>query len=152
MAPYVIMVEEAFESNSWTAFFRESVLVKVPGGCEGDEGGEGGEGGEDGGGGGEGGEGGEGGCEGGVGGAGGAGGGGGGKQSSQPAKLVLPSVIHWMGVPSGTTPSATATLNGKRRGRDWNLWRIGDCTSLVAGVACATVPRAPHAPPSWWVH
>ena len=44
MAPYVIMVENAFKSNSWTAFFREAVLVKVPGGCEGGEGGEGGEG------------------------------------------------------------------------------------------------------------
>ena len=52
MAPYVIMVEEAFESNSWTAFFRESVLVKVPGGCEGGESGDDGGNGGDGGGGG----------------------------------------------------------------------------------------------------
>ena len=29
----------------------------------------------------------------------------GGKQSSQPAKVTLPSVNHWIGVPSGTTPS-----------------------------------------------
>ena len=86
IAPYVIMVEEAFKSNAWTASFREAVLVKVPGGDAGGEGGEGGEGGD--------------------GGAdGGTGGGGGRKQSSQPARLVLPSVIHWIGVPSGTTPS-----------------------------------------------
>ena len=118
MAPYMAMVEEALKSNARTAFFREAVLVKVPGGCGGGEGGDGGDdggvgggggnGGDEGGGGcgsGEGDEGGEGGCEGGVGGAGGAGGGGGGKQSSQPARLVNPSVIHWIGVPSGTTPS-----------------------------------------------
>ena len=44
MAPYLVMVEDAFKSNSRTAFLREAVLVKVPGGCEGGEGGEGGEG------------------------------------------------------------------------------------------------------------
>ena len=59
IAPYVIMVEEAFKSNAWTASFREAVLVKVPGGDAGGEGGEdGGGGGEDGGGGGGGGSGG----------------------------------------------------------------------------------------------
>ena len=42
MAPYVVMVEEASKSNAWTAFFREAVLVKVPGGCGGGEGGDGG--------------------------------------------------------------------------------------------------------------
>ena len=68
IGPYVVMVEEAFESNASTAFFRESLLIKVPGGCEG---GKGGEGGEDGGGGGEGGEGGEGGGDTGGGGDGG---------------------------------------------------------------------------------
>ena len=89
MAPYVIMVEGAFESNAWTACFSESVLVKVPGGCGGcggcggGEGGDGGDGGDDG----------------------GAGGGGGRKQSSQPARFPLESVIHSIGVPSGTTPS-----------------------------------------------
>ena len=86
MAPYVVKAEDAFKSNAWIAFFREAVLVKVPGGCEGGEGGSGGEGGE-------------------GGHDGGAGGGGGGKQSSHPAKFSLPSVIHWIGVPSGTTPS-----------------------------------------------
>ena len=131
MAPYAAMEEGAFKSNDWTAFFREALLVKVPGGCGGGKGGEGGEGGEggdeggndggeggDGGGGGGGGDGGadggggrgggDGGADGGGGrggGDGGAGGGGGGKQSSQPARLVNPSVIHWIGVPSGTTPS-----------------------------------------------
>ena len=44
MAPYATMAEDAFKSNAWTASFREAVLVKVPGGCEGGEGGEGGEG------------------------------------------------------------------------------------------------------------
>ena len=44
IVPCVVMVEDAFKSNSRTAFFREAVLVKVPGGCEGGEGGEGGEG------------------------------------------------------------------------------------------------------------
>jgi len=62
----------------------------IEGGCEGgDCGGDGGDDGDGGGGGGD----------------GGASGGGGRKQSSQPARLVLPSVTHWIGVPSGTTPS-----------------------------------------------
>ena len=88
-------------------------LTAIGGGGEGGEsggeggegGGEGGEDGGEGGGGGEGGDGGEDGGDGGGGGDGGAGGGGGRKQSSQPARLVLPSVTHWIGVPSGTTPS-----------------------------------------------
>ena len=77
--PEQVIAEEMVEGGCW-------------GGEGGDDGGDGGDGGDDGG-------------DGGGGGDGGAGGGGGRKQSSHPARLVNPSVIHWIGVPSGTTPS-----------------------------------------------
>ena len=70
-----------------------------------DGGGDGGVGDGEGGDGGCGGNGGDDGGDGGGGDDGGVGSGGGTKQSSQPARLALPSVIHWIGVPSGTTPS-----------------------------------------------
>eukprot|EP00964_Phaeocystis_antarctica_P083940 scaffold52861_cov74-Phaeocystis_antarctica.AAC.1 len=101
--PEQVIAEEMVEGGCW-------------GGEGGDDGGDGGDGGDDGG-------------DGGGGGDGGDGGGGGRKQSSHPARLVNPSVIHWIGVPSGTTPSG-----------------------LVIGVSRATVPRAPHAPHSRRVH
>ena len=43
MGPYVAMAEAAFVLNAAAAVFRESVVVKVPGGNAGGEGGEGGE-------------------------------------------------------------------------------------------------------------
>ena len=50
MGPYSAIADATSASNAWTAFFREAVLVKVPGspGCD-DEGGEGREGDEGGG-------------------------------------------------------------------------------------------------------
>ena len=50
MGPYSAIADATSASNAWTAFFREAVLVKVPGspGCDG-EGGEGREGDEGGG-------------------------------------------------------------------------------------------------------
>eukprot|EP00964_Phaeocystis_antarctica_P006379 scaffold3455_cov62-Phaeocystis_antarctica.AAC.12 len=45
MGPYVAIAEGALASNSLTAAFKKAVLVKVPGGDEGNIGGEGGDGG-----------------------------------------------------------------------------------------------------------
>ena len=94
----------------------EQVIVEGTVGEGGDGGGDGGNSGDSGNsgdGGNGGGEDGEGCGDGGDGGAGGGtdeggesdGDGGGGKQSSQPARVTLPSVDHWIGSPSGTTPS-----------------------------------------------
>ena len=43
MGPYVAIAEGALASNSLTAAFKKAVLVKVPGGDEGNIGGEGGD-------------------------------------------------------------------------------------------------------------
>ena len=72
MGPYVAIAEVAFALKARTATFRETVLVKVPGGDGGDGGDGGGDGGDGGDGGSNGGEGGGGGCRGDSGGDGGA--------------------------------------------------------------------------------
>ena len=46
MGPYVAIAEVAFALKARTATFRETVLVKVPGGDGGDGGGDGGDGGD----------------------------------------------------------------------------------------------------------